>query len=222
MDRACGIWVSIPILAAEADQPESAFMRENALSVIVTGSSAAIGITSHLMWLRQEIDLPLRVLLTHSSERFVRREAVGWYADELFTSDDPSLNPAEFARRSLGILVLPASANTLACAALGLAGSPAQTALLSSIHPVLFFPSMNSVMWQRRTTQAHVATLRADGHTVVEPAERAVFELWQRENVIGPVMPAPDEAAKLAVDYLEAILDADPDKSIESIEPESD
>lgn len=196
-------------------------MRDNALSVIVTGTSAAIGITTHLMWLRQEIDLSLRVLLTHSAERFVRREAVGWYADELFTSDDPALNPTEFARRSLGILVLPASANTLACAALGLAGSPAQTALLSSARPALFFPSMNSVMWQRRTTQAHVATLRADGHTVVEPTERAVFELWQRENVIGPVMPAPDEVAKLAVDYLEAGLDATSDKPTESNPPEN-
>jgi len=189
-------------------------MRDDALSIIVTGSSSALGMHGYLTWLRQEVDLPLRVLLTHSAERFLRREVAGWYADEVCVSDDPALNPVEFARRSLAIVVLPASANTLAAAALGLASSPAQTALLASPRPALFFPAMNDVMWDKPVVQRHVATLRADGHTVVEPQRRPVFELWRRENVQGIGMPDPEEAIELMVTWLEALLNADEEAEV--------
>ncbi|WP_333771501.1 flavoprotein [Streptomyces sp. IBSBF 2435] len=188
-------------------------MRDDALSVIVSGSSAAMATTGYLSWLRQEIDLPLRVLLTHSAERFVRPEAVSWYADEVYASDAADLNPTEFARRSLGIVVLPATANTLAAAALGLASTPAQTALLACHRPALFFPSMNKLMWTKAPTRRHVATLRADGHTVVEPKEGPVFELWQRENVIGLKLAPPDEAAELIIGWLESVLADEPDSA---------
>jgi len=183
-------------------------MEDDALSVIVSGSSAAIGIPSYLVWLRQEIDLSLRVLLTHSAERFLQPQVVAWHADEVYTSDDTGLNPTEFAKRSLGIVVLPATANMLASAALGLAATPAQTALLASDRPALFFPAMNATMWAKNSTQRHVTALRSEGHTVVEPQERAVFELWQRDNVVGPALLPPDEATETIVTWLENSLSA--------------
>lgn len=178
-------------------------MRDDALSVIISGSSAAIELPAYLAWLRQEIDLSLRVLLTHSAERFLQPQVVAWHVDEVFTSDDASFNPTEFAKRSLGIVVLPATANMLASAALGLAATPAQTALLASDRPVLFFPSMNQTMWTKKSTQRHVAALRAEGHTVVEPQQRPAFELWQRSNAIGPALVSPDQAAEIVVVWLE-------------------
>ncbi|PRY45148.1 flavoprotein [Umezawaea tangerina] len=178
-------------------------MRDDALSIIVSGSSAALGMPGYLTWLRQEVDLSLRVLLTRGAERFLRREVLDWYAEEVYTSDDPTLNPTEFAKRSLGVVVLPSTANMLAAAALGLAGTPAQTVLLACDGPALFFPSMNQTMWKKTSTQRHVTTLREDGHTVAEPQERAVFELWRRENAMGIGMPAPDEATELIVGWLE-------------------
>ena len=54
-------------------------------------------------------------------------------------ADAPDLNPTEFALRSRAVIVLPATANMLASAALGLAGMPAQTAVLAAPGPVLFF-----------------------------------------------------------------------------------
>ncbi|GAA2092579.1 hypothetical protein GCM10009801_59170 [Streptomyces albiaxialis] len=184
-------------------------MRDDTLSVLVCGSSAASNLPSYLTWLHQEIDLPLRVLLTHSAERFVPRELVAWHVDEIFTSDDPGLNPTEFARRSLAVVVLPATAHMLASAALGLGGSPAQTVLLAAERPALFFPSMNGIMWARKSTARHVEALRADGHTVVEPRESEVYELWQREVVIGPALLPPDQAAETVVKWVEAGLPAD-------------
>ena len=172
--------------------------------MIVCGSGSSI--PAYLIWLRQEMDVPLRVLLTHSAERFIPRQLAAWYVDEMFTSDDPALNPAEFAQRSLGIVVLPATANMLATAALGLAGSPAQTVVLASPHPVMFFPNMNKVMWNKASTQRHVAQLRDEGHIVVEPQLQPTFELWQQRNVIGPTMPTPEQATELIIEWLEVRL----------------
>jgi phosphopantothenoylcysteine synthetase/decarboxylase len=186
-------------------QPEP--MRDDALSVIVCGSSAAVGVHAYLVWLRQEIDLSLRVLLTRSAERFIQPHTLSWYADELYTSDDPGLNPTEFAKRSLGIVVLPATANTIASAALGLAASPAQTVLLSADRPNLFFPSMNESMWRKPVVQRHVATLRDDGHTVVEPRRQPMFTLWDRQNTVGPAMPPMDEATEIIATWLETLVD---------------
>jgi phosphopantothenoylcysteine synthetase/decarboxylase len=185
-------------------------MRDDALSVIVCGSSAALGMPAYFAWLRQEIELPLRVLLTHNAERFLQPQVVAWYADEFYTSTDPGLNPTEFAKRSLGIVVLPATANMLAAAALGLAGTPAQTALLASDRPAMFFPSMNESMWTKNVIRRHVEALRDEGHTVVEPQERPRFELWQRENAIGPVLPTPPEAIELIAGWLESLLSQEP------------
>ncbi|MFE9423199.1 flavoprotein [Kitasatospora sp. NPDC006697] len=181
-------------------------MRDDALTVIACGSVAAKDLPNYLVFLRQEVDLPLRVLLTASAARFVHPQVVAWHADEVFAADDPALNPTELAHRSLGLVVLPATAHTLAAAALGLAGTPAQTALLAHERPALFFPNMNGSMWHKPVTRRHVSTLRADGHTVVEPVEREMFVLWQRENGVGPGMPMPDEAAETIVKWLEDAL----------------
>jgi phosphopantothenoylcysteine synthetase/decarboxylase len=68
---------------------------------------------------------------------------------------------------------------------------------------------MNRAMWAKAPTRRHVATLRADGHTVVEPQEQVIFELWRRENAPGITMPPPDEAARTVIGWLEKILPSD-------------
>ena len=171
-------------------------MRDRALSVIVCGSSAALSLPQYLSRIRRLVgEEPIRVLLTHSAQRFVSADVVHWYADECFTSEDPRLNPTEFAMRSRGVVVLPATASLLAAAALGLAGTPAQTVLLMAEPPVLFFPSMNQVMWRRGTTGTYVSALRAEGHVVVDPQPSEAYEMWQRRIVQSLIMPGPDEAA---------------------------
>lgn len=178
-------------------------MPDHALGIIVCGSSASIGLPAYLMYLRHEADLSLRILLSRSAERFLSRQAVAWYADEVCGHDDEALNPTEFARSCAGLVVLPATANMLSAAALGLAGTPAQTALLACDQPALFFPAMNAVMWGKPIIQRHVATLRGDGHAVVEPAPQQIYEFWTRDFVIGPAMPPPDIAASLIITWLE-------------------
>jgi phosphopantothenoylcysteine decarboxylase/phosphopantothenate--cysteine ligase len=68
------------------------------------------------------------------------------------------------------VLVAPATADLLARAAHGLADDLLTNTLLTARCPVVFAPAMHTEMWEHPATQANVATLRARGCLVVEPA----------------------------------------------------
>jgi phosphopantothenoylcysteine decarboxylase/phosphopantothenate--cysteine ligase len=69
------------------------------------------------------------------------------------------------------VVVAPATANTLARAAHGLADDLLTNVLLTARCPVVFAPAMHTEMWEHPATVANVATLRARGAIVIEPAE---------------------------------------------------
>jgi len=68
------------------------------------------------------------------------------------------------------VFVAPATADLLARAAQGLADDLLTNTLLTARCPVVFAPAMHTEMWEHPATQANVATLRARGAIVVEPA----------------------------------------------------
>ncbi|WP_433078190.1 bifunctional phosphopantothenoylcysteine decarboxylase/phosphopantothenate--cysteine ligase CoaBC [Dactylosporangium sp. CA-052675] len=68
------------------------------------------------------------------------------------------------------LVVAPATADILAKAAHGLADDLLTNTLLTARCPVLFAPAMHTEMWEHPATQANVATLRARGAVVLEPA----------------------------------------------------
>jgi phosphopantothenoylcysteine decarboxylase/phosphopantothenate--cysteine ligase len=68
------------------------------------------------------------------------------------------------------VIVAPATADLLARAAHGLADDLLTSVLLTAGCPIVMAPSMHTEMWQHPATKANVATLRARGVTVVEPA----------------------------------------------------
>ena len=67
-------------------------------------------------------------------------------------------------------MIAPATANLLAKAANGLADDLLTSTLLMSRAPVVFAPAMHTEMWNHPATQQNVATLRARGMLVIEPA----------------------------------------------------
>jgi phosphopantothenoylcysteine decarboxylase len=177
-------------------------MESETLLLIATGSSASIVLTSYLTELRTEVERDITVLMTTSAERFVSPEVVGWFSDKVLTCDTPGLNPVKLALTASAVVVLPASANTLSSAALALAATPAQTALLAAPAPVLYFPHMNPVMWNKPVIQRHVSELRAQGDTVVAPVETTTYHMWKGVKDVGLSLPDPDEAAAIVRDWL--------------------
>jgi phosphopantothenoylcysteine decarboxylase/phosphopantothenate--cysteine ligase len=71
-------------------------------------------------------------------------------------------------------LVAPASANTIAKLAAGIADSMVTTAFLACTAPRLVAPAMNDRMYADAATQANIAKLRERGVIVIEPEEGAL------------------------------------------------
>jgi phosphopantothenoylcysteine decarboxylase/phosphopantothenate--cysteine ligase len=77
-------------------------------------------------------------------------------------------------------LVAPASANTLAKLATGVADSMVTTSFLACTAPRLLAPAMNDRMYADAATQANLATLRERGVVVIEPEEGALASRGER------------------------------------------
>ncbi len=129
----------------------------------------------------------VRVIQTAPSERFVGRASFAALSgapvltDEFerdpargaFPGDDPPahdpLSHLQLVANADVYLVAPATANTLAKLAGGLADNLLTSAALAATCPVIVAPAMNNRMWEHAATQANVQRLRARGVTVVEP-----------------------------------------------------
>ncbi len=85
--------------------------------------------------------------------------------------DVPQVRHVALGQRADLIIVAPATANTLASMAAGLAHDLLGTTLLASRAPVLVAPAMHTEMWLHPATQANMATLRTRGVHVVGPDE---------------------------------------------------
>lgn len=96
------------------------------------------------------------------------------------------------------VVVAPATADLLAKAAHGLADDLLTNTLLTARCPVVFAPAMHTEMWEHPATQANVATLRARGALVIEPAEG---RLTGKDTGKGR-LPEPAEIFAVCVDVL--------------------
>ncbi|WP_062351282.1 bifunctional phosphopantothenoylcysteine decarboxylase/phosphopantothenate--cysteine ligase CoaBC [Herbidospora yilanensis] len=143
---------------------------------VVLGVSAGIAVykACELLRLFTESGHSVRVVPTRDALRFVG--APTWAA----LSGNPvsaevwdSVEEVPHVRigQSADLLVVaPATADILAKAAHGLASDLLTNTLLTARCPVVFAPAMHTEMWEHPATQANVATLRARGAIVIEPA----------------------------------------------------
>src|ERR687892_360369 len=149
----------------------------------------------------------VRVLMTPTAKRFVGPasfEAVTGapvLTDEFerdpmrgaFPGDEPAthdpIGHLEVVANADVYLVAPASANTLAKLAAGLADSILTTSFLACVAPRAVAPAMNDRMYRDPATQANVATLRDRGVRVIDPGEGALAS--RGEHGIGR-LPEPE------------------------------
>jgi phosphopantothenoylcysteine decarboxylase / phosphopantothenate---cysteine ligase len=129
----------------------------------------------------------IRVVQTEAAERFVGRATFeGVTGAPVLLSEwepDPArgafpgdrapehapISHLELVRRADAYAIVPASANTLAKLAAGLADNLVTSAALASSAPLVLAPAMNDRMWSHPATRANVETLSARGATVLEP-----------------------------------------------------
>jgi phosphopantothenoylcysteine decarboxylase/phosphopantothenate--cysteine ligase len=104
------------------------------------------------------------------SSEFERDPMRGAFPGDPAPGHDP-IGHLELAANCDAYLVAPASANTLAKLAAGMADSMLATSFLACAAPRLVAPAMNDRMYADAATQANLATLRERGVTVIEPEE---------------------------------------------------
>jgi len=139
----------------------------------VTGGIAAYKscILLRLMRLR---GADVQVVMTRSAERFVGPATFAALSDHrVYTDlwDEPGeVLHVRLARDADAVVVAPATANTIAKLASGIADDLLTSTLLEARAPMLLAPAMHSGMWEHAATQANVTALSERGVSFVGPA----------------------------------------------------
>src|SRR3954468_2060140 len=107
------------------------------------------------------------------TDEFERDPARGAFPGQAAPEHEP-ISHLELVRNADVFVVAPASANTIAKLAAGLADNLLTSAALAATCPLLVAPAMNHAMWEHPATQANVALLRERGVMVIEPGVGAL------------------------------------------------
>ena len=141
----------------------------------VTGSIAAykaVDLASRLVQAGSHVV----VMLTDEAARFVSPLSFAAIVHRPVVTDlyDPrsemGMDHVALAEQADLVMVAPATANTLAKMAHGLADDPVTTTVLATGAPVIVAPAMDAKMFENPATRANLATLRERGLHVAGPA----------------------------------------------------
>ena len=89
---------------------------------------------------------------------------------------EAAMGHLELAGWAQRVIVAPATANTIAKLAHGLADDLVSTLCLATEAPLAIAPAMNHRMWRHPATQANVAVLRSRGVQVIGPDDGPLAE----------------------------------------------
>lgn len=145
----------------------------------VTGGIAAYK-AAEIVRLLQDRGLRVQVIMTDAAQEFVRPLTFAALSGEkvitgLFSAGDeqPNLDSAvehiAVAQSIDALLVAPATADTIAKFAQGIANDFLSTLYLATKAPVIVAPAMNVNMWEHPATRTGLEILRQRGVHIVEP-----------------------------------------------------
>jgi len=118
----------------------------------------------------------VEVVMTESAARFVTpltlRNITGRpvVTDMFELSSEYSVEHIALAEAADVVVIAPATANTIAKIAAGIADNMLGCVVLATKAPVIIAPAMNDNMFQNPVTQENLAKLKARGFTIIDPA----------------------------------------------------
>lgn len=140
----------------------------------VTGSIAAFKVAGWVSTLTKEEAL-VDVVMTGAAAKFVTPLTFGSLSgrpvfEDMFSGEqEGGISHIGLSREADCILIAPATANTIAQLAYGLADELLSTTVLAARIPVIICPAMNVQMYEHPATVRNLQTLRDFGYRVVEP-----------------------------------------------------
>ncbi len=139
------------------------------------------------------------VVPTEDALRFVGLptwEAISRHPVTTSVHDDVSqVRHVALGKRADLVIVAPATANTIAKMAAGIADNLVGTTLLATAAPVVIAPAMHAEMWDHPATRENIRTLRSRGVVIVGPGDG---ELAGGDSGAGR-MSEPEEIAEAAL-----------------------
>jgi len=141
----------------------------------ISGSIAAYKVADWVRALRRE-GCDVQVVMTQAACRFITPLCVSALSGnqvhtEMFAEEGAEKIPhINLARQADLNIIAPATAQTIARLAYGLADDLLATVVLASKAPTLVCPAMNSNMFQHPATQANISRLKEYGYHLLEPS----------------------------------------------------
>ncbi len=141
----------------------------------ITGSIAAYKAADIASKLTQA-GARVEVVMTESATRFIAPLTLSSITGRPVITDmfeptsEYSLGHIALAKAADVVVIAPATANTMAKIAAGIADNMLTCVVLATRAPVILAPSMNDNMFQNSVTQDNLAKSKARGFTIVEPA----------------------------------------------------
>lgn len=117
----------------------------------------------------------VRVIMTQGAQQFITPLTLQAltgnevHTELLDTEAEAGMGHIELAKWADLVLIAPASANTLARLAMGMADDLLATVCLATTAPVMVAPAMNQQMWAHPAVQLNVQTLSDMGYEMIEP-----------------------------------------------------
>ncbi len=148
----------------------------------VTGGVAAYKAAELVRRLQQE-GLEIEVVMTRHAQEFITPLTFAALTGrkvitDMFSAEDSAPANVEsaiehiaVAQRADALVIAPATSNTIAKLAQGIADDFLSTLYLATTAPTIIAPAMNVNMWEHEATQANLKILRSRGVHIVAPDE---------------------------------------------------
>ena len=154
----------------------------------VTGGIAAYKAPGIIRRLREE-GHEIKAIATEAAFRFIPEETLSIatgehvHTEKTWWEESGRVEHVSLARWADLLLVAPATADTMARAAIGLGDDLLSATILAGAARVLWAPAMNPEMWSNPVTERNVETLKSWGHSFVGPAKGAMASAEEEPGV---------------------------------------
>ena len=143
----------------------------------ITGSIGAVNMPAYVQYLKNKFAENIFIMISNAAKNFVNSYSLEFISghkifENTFTPIDEFKVPhIQLPKLADLFLIMPATANIISKAANGIADDLITTAIVASSCPLVFVPSMNSIMWFNKIIQNNVRKLQECGYYVIEPSE---------------------------------------------------
>jgi len=135
----------------------------------VTGGVSAYKVPLYIRALKEK-GATVKVILTENAKKFISPEVLSVLSDGVFDSLwEESIPHVTLAEEASLFVVLPADYNIIGKASSGIADDLLSSSIAAYSDKLLFFPSMNSRMFENLVFQRNIDYLKSCGHLIVDP-----------------------------------------------------